>query len=126
VLLDITHIPKEIIIQKVPRMYRQFLEAQMLDISRSPMEVAPTAHYTMGGVVVEPETHETNVVGLYAAGEVTSGIHGANRLGGNSLVEILVFGQPRGHAAARALRGVGAQLRSKRAISTPRTMNWTR
>ena len=71
-------------------MYRQFLESQMLDISRERMEVAPTAHYSMGGVVVDPATHATDVPGLYAAGEVTAGLHGANRLGGNSLTETLV------------------------------------
>jgi succinate dehydrogenase / fumarate reductase, flavoprotein subunit len=117
VFLDISHRPKEFIIEKVPRMYRQFLEAQMLDISRQPMEVAPTAHYSMGGVVVEPETHATNVTGLYAAGEVTSGVHGANRLGGNSLAEILVYGRRAGIAAAEHSEGLGAQLRSKRAIN---------
>jgi succinate dehydrogenase / fumarate reductase flavoprotein subunit len=116
VFLDISHRPKEFIIQKVPRMYRQFLEAQMLDISRQPMEVAPTAHYSMGGVVVEPETHATSVTGLYAAGEVTTGVHGANRLGGNSLAEILVFGRRAGMAAAEHSDSLGAQLRSKRAI----------
>lgn len=62
-------------------MYRQFMETLMLDISREPMEVAPTAHYSMGGVVVEPDTHGTNIAGLYAAGEATAGLHGANRLG---------------------------------------------
>jgi succinate dehydrogenase / fumarate reductase, flavoprotein subunit len=81
VFLDISHRSKAYILEKVPRMYRQFLETQMLDISRQPMEVAPTAHYAMGGVVVEPETQATAVEGLYAVGEVTSGLHGANRLG---------------------------------------------
>jgi len=104
VLLDITHIPKDVIIQKLPRMYRQFLDSQLLDISQNAMEVAPTAHYSMGGVVVDPETHATEVEGLYAVGEVTSGLHGANRLGGNSLVETVVFGRRAGDAAAtRAL-----------------------
>jgi succinate dehydrogenase / fumarate reductase flavoprotein subunit len=64
------------------------------------MEVAPTAHYSMGGVVVTPETHATRVPGLFAAGEVTSGLHGANRLGGNSLTETVVFGRYAGEAAA--------------------------
>ena len=93
VFLDISHVGKEIILEKLPRMYRQFMESQMLDISKHPMEVAPTAHYSMGGVMVDPETHSTGVNGLYAAGECTSGVHGANRLGGNSLAEILVFGK---------------------------------
>ena len=85
-------------------MYRQFIEYQMLDISREPMEVAPTAHYSMGGIVVDPETHATDVVGLYAAGECTAGLHGANRLGGNSLTETIVFGRRAGEAAARFSR----------------------
>ena len=81
-------------------MYRQFIEFQMLDISREPMEVAPTAHYSMGGIVVEPETHATDVPGLFAAGECTAGLHGANRLGGNSLTDTMVFGRRAGSAAA--------------------------
>ena len=100
VFLDITHAGKDLIITKLPRMYRQFIEYQMLDIARERMEVAPTAHYSMGGIVVEPETHATEVVGLYAAGECTAGLHGANRLGGNSLTETIVFGKRAGEAAA--------------------------
>ena len=73
VFLDISHRGKDYIIEKLPRMYRQFIEWQMLDISREPMEVAPTAHYTMGGIVVDPETHATDVRGLYAAGECVGG-----------------------------------------------------
>ena len=103
VFLDVSHLPKATILEKLPRMYRQFVEYEMLDISRDPMEVAPTAHYSMGGVVVEPATTATEIEGLFAAGEVTSGVHGANRLGGNSLAEILVFGRRAGtHAAALA------------------------
>lgn len=101
VFLDISHRSKAYILDKLPRMYEQFMEAQNLDISKEPMEVAPTAHYTMGGVVVEPDTHATSVAGLYAAGEVTSGLHGANRLGGNSLAETVVFGRRAGEAAAQ-------------------------
>jgi succinate dehydrogenase / fumarate reductase flavoprotein subunit len=100
VFLDITHAGKELIVEKLPRMYRQFIELQMLDISRERMEVAPTAHYSMGGIVVQPETHATDVIGLYAAGECTAGLHGANRLGGNSLTETMVFGRRAGAAAA--------------------------
>ena len=103
VFLDVSHLPKATILEKLPRMYRQFVEYEMLDISRDPVEVAPTAHYSMGGVVVEPATTATDIEGLFAAGEVTSGVHGANRLGGNSLAEILVFGRRAGtHAAALA------------------------
>jgi succinate dehydrogenase / fumarate reductase flavoprotein subunit len=117
VLLDISHRKKSYILEKLPRMYRQFLEAQMLDISREPMEVAPTAHYSMGGVVVEPETHATDVEGLYAAGEVTTGLHGANRLGGNSLSETIVFGRRAGEAAAAYSMSCDVQLRSRQQIS---------
>lgn len=116
VFLDISHRSKQEILEKLPRMYRQFMESQMLDISRSPMEVAPTAHYSMGGVVVAPDTHATIVEGLYAAGEVTSGVHGANRLGGNSLVETLVFGRRAGEAAAAYSQGIPAQLRDPQTI----------
>jgi succinate dehydrogenase / fumarate reductase flavoprotein subunit len=117
VWLDISHKGKDFILEKLPRMYRQFIEHQMLDISRHPMEVAPTAHYSMGGVVVDPETHATGVDGLFAAGEVTAGLHGANRLGGNSLTETLVFGARAGAGAAELSRGREAQLRSRRALS---------
>ncbi|MGH2385696.1 MAG: FAD-binding protein, partial [Candidatus Limnocylindria bacterium] len=116
VFLDVTHLGKDMILEKLPRMYRQFVEYQMLDIAREPMEVAPTAHYSMGGIVVDPPTHATEVGGLYAAGECTAGLHGANRLGGNSLVETLVFGRRAGEAAARFSRESGSQLRSRRAI----------
>lgn len=71
----------------------------MRDITREPMEIAPTAHYSMGGVWVRPEDHSTDVTGLYAIGEASSGLHGANRLGGNSLIELLVYGRLVGHAA---------------------------
>lgn len=116
VYLDISHRPKDYILKKLPRMYRQFMESQMLDISQQPMEVAPTAHYSMGGVVVDPDTAETSVRGLYAAGEVSAGLHGANRLGGNSLVETLVFGRIAGEQAAGYSNGINVQLRSKEVI----------
>jgi succinate dehydrogenase / fumarate reductase flavoprotein subunit len=116
VFLDITHLGKDLILEKLPRMYRQFLEYQMLDISQQPMEVAPTAHYSMGGVVVDPETHATDVAGLYAAGEVAAGLHGANRLGGNSLAETVVFGRRAGEAAARWSAARDLQLRDRRVV----------
>jgi len=116
VFLDVTHLGKDVILEKLPRMYRQFVEYQMLDIANDRMEVAPTAHYSMGGIVVDPPTHATEVGGLYAAGECTAGLHGANRLGGNSLVETLVFGRHAGEAAARFSRERESQLRSRRAI----------
>jgi succinate dehydrogenase / fumarate reductase flavoprotein subunit len=113
VFLDITHLGKDAILEKLPRMYRQFLEYQLLDISQQPMEVAPTAHYSMGGVVVDPETHATDVAGLYAAGEVAAGLHGANRLGGNSLAETVVFGRRAGEAAASYSASRDMQLRAR-------------
>ncbi|MEM7049546.1 MAG: FAD-binding protein [Acidobacteriota bacterium] len=117
VFLDISHRSKEFILDKLPRMYRQFMESQMLDISKQPMEVAPTAHYSMGGLVVEPDSHATRVRGLYAAGECTSGVHGANRLGGNSLAEILVFGKRAGESAAEHSANLDIQRRSRAVIN---------
>lgn len=116
VFLDISHRPKDFILKKLPRMYRQFMETLMLDISREPMEVAPTAHYSMGGVVVEPDTHGTNIAGLYAAGEATAGLHGANRLGGNSLCETVIFGRRAGQAASQYSNTLNVQMRAKSAI----------
>jgi len=100
--LDITHRKPEFIKSKLPSMYEQFLKLAKVDITKQPMEVAPTLHYAMGGVRVEAETGATTVAGLYAAGEVASGLHGANRLGGNSLSDLLVFGKRAGDAAAIA------------------------
>ena len=118
VFLDISHKSKEFIIEKLPSIYRQFLDAQMLDISKSPMEVAPTAHYSMGGILVNPEDLSTSVEGLFAAGEVAGGLHGANRLGGNSLAEILIFGKRAGIASAKYSKKIDRQLRSQKAISS--------
>src|SRR5438874_2424176 len=98
--LDITHRSPDFIKRKLPSMYEQFLKLAKVDITKEPMEVAPTIHYYMGGVDVEAETGATTVPGLYAAGEVASGLHGANRLGGNSLSDLLVFGKRAGDAAA--------------------------
>ena len=116
VFLDISHKGKDFIIEKLPRMYRQFLDTLMIDISKSPMEVSPTAHYSMGGIVVTPEEHWTGVEGLYAAGEVTAGLHGANRLGGNSLAEILIFGKRAGDAASKRSKEIDVHIRSKKVI----------
>ncbi len=99
-LLDVTHLGADVIRRRLPSMYEQFHSLAGVDITREPMEVAPTIHYTMGGVSVEAETAATTVPGLYAAGEVAAGLHGANRLGGNSLGDILVFGRRAGMAAA--------------------------
>ncbi|GAC1666166.1 MAG: fumarate reductase/succinate dehydrogenase flavoprotein subunit [Candidatus Dormibacteraceae bacterium] len=102
--LDITHRKPEFIKSKLPSMYEQFLKLAKVDITKQAMEVAPTIHYAMGGVRVEAETGASTVPGLYAAGEVASGLHGANRLGGNSLSDLLVFGKRAGEAAAAVAR----------------------
>jgi succinate dehydrogenase / fumarate reductase flavoprotein subunit len=117
VWLDISHRGKGSILEKLPRMYRQFIELEMLDITKQPMEVAPTAHYSMGGVVVDPETHATCVAGLFAAGEVCGGLHGANRLGGNSLSETLISGRRAGVSAAASAREKDAALRPRSVIA---------
>ncbi|MCA1674520.1 MAG: FAD-dependent oxidoreductase [Actinobacteria bacterium] len=117
VLLDVSHRGKAFILERLPRMYRQFIELQLLDISTTAMEVAPTAHYTMGGLAVDPHTHATDVVGLFAAGECTAGLHGANRLGGNSLTETMVYGRRAGAAAAALAGTTDVSLRPRRVIS---------
>jgi succinate dehydrogenase / fumarate reductase flavoprotein subunit len=109
--LDITHRGADYIKRKLPSMYEQFHALASVDITREAMEVGPTIHYTMGGVRVDAETAATTVPGLYAAGEVAGGLHGANRLGGNSLGDILVFGRRAGMAAAEFARTTGAQRR---------------
>ena len=101
VYLDITHKGADFIKHKLPAMYQQFMEFAGVDITKEKMEVAPTVHYMMGGIEVEAETEKTNLDNLFAAGEVASGLHGANRLGGNSLSDILVFGKIAGENAAR-------------------------
>jgi succinate dehydrogenase flavoprotein subunit len=94
----------ETIKRKLPSMYHQFKQLGDLDITKQPMEVGPTCHYIMGGIRVDAETQATCVPGLYAAGEVAAGLHGSNRLGGNSLSDLLVFGQRAGVAAAEYAR----------------------
>ncbi|MGA6225005.1 L-aspartate oxidase [Streptomyces umbrinus] len=112
VWLDVSHLPRQTIMSRLPRVYQTLLDLQMLDITRDPIEIAPTAHYSMGGVWVSPDDHSTDVRGLYAIGEASSGLHGANRLGGNSLIELLVFGRIAGQAAAAYSKGLTAQPRS--------------
>ena len=103
--LDITHRGADYIKRKLPNMYDQFLSLADIDITRERMEVGPTIHYVMGGVRVEPGTAATGVPGLYAAGEVAGCLHGANRLGGNSLSDLLVFGKRAGEHAAEYVKG---------------------
>ncbi|MDX8031916.1 FAD-dependent oxidoreductase [Lentzea sp. BCCO 10_0856] len=113
VWLDVSHLPREQIMRRLPRVYQTLLELQMKDITREAMEIAPTAHYSMGGVWVSPADHSTGVEGLYAIGEASSGLHGANRLGGNSLIELLVYGRIVGEAAAEYSASLSAQRRSR-------------
>jgi len=108
VFLDISHLDGEKIKKKLPSMYEQFYKLADLDITKEPMEVGPTTHYMMGGVKAESETQSTNVPGLYAAGEVACGLHGATRLGGNSLSDLIVFGKRAGEAAAEYALGLSA------------------
>jgi succinate dehydrogenase / fumarate reductase flavoprotein subunit len=105
VYLDVTRRGADYIKRKLPSMYEQFHALGDVDITREPMEVYPTIHYTMGGVAAESETCATNVTGLYAAGETACGVHGANRLGGNALCDLLVFGRRAGIAAAEHAKG---------------------
>ena len=101
VFLDIaSRRPAEYILQRLPSMYHQFKELADVDITKEPMEIGPTAHYVMGGVEVDPDTGAASVPGLYAVGEVSGGMHGSNRLGGNSLSDLIVFGRRSGLGAA--------------------------
>jgi succinate dehydrogenase / fumarate reductase, flavoprotein subunit len=120
VWLDVSHLPRETIMRRLPRVYYNLLELQLLDITTTPMEVAPTAHYSMGGIRVHAEDQATGVEGLYAIGEASSGLHGANRLGGNSLIELLVFGRIVGEAAAAYSARLTAQRRSATALAAAR------
>jgi succinate dehydrogenase / fumarate reductase flavoprotein subunit len=106
--LDISHKPAEYVKKKLPSMYHQFKELADVDITKEPMEVGPTCHYVMGGIRVEAETAQSTLPGLFAAGEAAAGLHGANRLGGNSLSDLLVFGRRAGLAAAKHAKETGA------------------
>ncbi len=106
--LDISHKPAEYVKKKLPSMYHQFKELADVDITKGPMEVGPTCHYMMGGIRVDAETAESTVPGLFAAGEAAAGLHGSNRLGGNSLSDLLVFGRRAGLAAAAHAKRVPA------------------
>ncbi len=108
VFLDIaSRLPAQDIKRKLPSMYHQFKELADVDITAEPMEVGPTCHYVMGGVEVEPDTASSSLPGLFAAGEVAGGMHGSNRLGGNSLSDLLVFGRRAGSGAASYVDALG-------------------
>ena len=104
--LDISWRDEEQVKKKLPGMYHQFKELAAVDITKEPMEVGPTAHYVMGGVKVDPVTQESTVPRLYAAGEAATGLHGANRLGGNSLSDLVCFGKRAGEFAAQAAKEI--------------------
>jgi succinate dehydrogenase / fumarate reductase, flavoprotein subunit len=109
VFLDIaSRRPAEEILRRLPSMYHQFKELADVDITKEPMEIGPTCHYVMGGVEVDPDTQAASVPGLFAAGEVSGGMHGSNRLGGNSLSDLLVFGRRAGRSAAQHADSVAA------------------
>ncbi len=111
VFLDIaSRLPAEEILRRLPSMYHQFKELADVDITKEPMEVGPAQHYVMGGVEVDPDTGESSVPGLFAAGEVSGGMHGSNRLGGNSLSDLLVFGRRSGLGAAEYIGRLGPKL----------------
>ncbi len=114
VFLDVsTRMPAEEIMRRLPSMHHQFLELADVDITKEPMEVGPTCHYVMGGVEVDPDTGAASVPGLFAVGEVSGGMHGSNRLGGNSLSDLLVFGRRSGLGAAEYV----AKLSARPAVS---------
>jgi len=122
--LDISHKPPEVVKKKLPSMYHQFMEFANIDITKGPMEVGPTGHYAMGGVRVDADSGAATVPGLFAAGESSGGMHGANRLGGNSLSDLLVFGRRAGAgAAAYAAKAPGhGPLDSAQVASAERAM----
>jgi len=105
--LDISYLPADRVMRKLPSMYHQFMELADVDITKTAMEVGPTMHYIMGGVRVEPDTGEATLPGLFAAGEASGGMHGANRLGGNSLSDLVVFGRRAGLGAAEYAKKLG-------------------
>ena len=121
VFLDIaSRLPADAIRKKLPSMYHQFKELADVDITAEPMEVGPTCHYVMGGVEVDPDTAAAVVPGLFAAGEVAGGMHGSNRLGGNSLSDLLVFGRRAGRGSERVRRRAGRLATCRPRIRTSR------
>jgi succinate dehydrogenase/fumarate reductase flavoprotein subunit len=123
VWLDVTHLSKEKILDRLPTMYEQFKSIDGIDISKEKMEVGPTAHYSMGGIIVDDKC-STKIKGLFAAGEVISQIHGANRLGGNSLLDTMVFGKIAGSEAARLAKEIPDDISLKiKSLSPPLILN---
>ncbi len=123
VWLDVTHLSKEKILDRLPTMYEQFKSINGIDISKEKMEVGPTAHYSMGGIVVDIKCR-TKIKGLLAAGETISQIHGANRLGGNSLLDTVVFGKIAGSEAARLAKETKDEMSFKiNSLSPPLSLS---
>jgi len=118
VWLDISHRSKNYIKKRLPLMYSQFKKYAGIDISKQKMEVAPTAHYSMGGILIDHTTGKTGVKNLYAIGEVTSGVHGGNRLGGNSLAEITVFGRLTAKSIIKELKKINFIKLDNKSIET--------
>jgi succinate dehydrogenase / fumarate reductase flavoprotein subunit len=107
IFLDVsTRLPAAEILRRLPSMHHQFKELADVDITKEPMEIGPTCHYVMGGIEVEPDTAATNIPGLFASGEVAGGMHGSNRLGGNSLSDLMVFGKRSGEGAVAYVQGL--------------------
>ena len=121
VFLDIaSRLPAEDILRKLPSMHHQFKELADVDITKEPMEIGPTCHYVMGGVEVDPDTGAASVPGLFAVGEVSGGMHGSNRLGGNSLSDLLVFGRRSGLGAAEYVSALPAAAAASETPTWPR------
>jgi succinate dehydrogenase / fumarate reductase flavoprotein subunit len=121
VWLDLSHLPSETVLTRLPQVHQMLLDVQMLDVTRDPVEVAPTATYSMGGVWARPEDNSTDVDGLFVTGEAASGLHGANRLEGNALTELLVYGRLTGRAAVEYSARLSGQQRSLGAIRAAET-----
>jgi succinate dehydrogenase / fumarate reductase, flavoprotein subunit len=127
VFLDISWIKEKLpnaeehIKRKLPSMYHQFMQLAGIDITKEPMEIGPTTHYIMGGIRVEGDTQMSTVPGLFACGECAAGLHGANRLGGNSLSDLIVFGKRAGeHAAAFAKSNGSVSIDAKQVDASSR------
>ena len=125
VFLDIaSRLPAEEIKRRLPSMYHQFMELAEVDITKEAMEVGPTCHYVMGGIEVDPDTGAATTPGLFAAGECSGGMHGSNRLGGNSLSDLLVFGRRAGLGAVRLRARADRPARGVRRTPSTRPPSW--
>jgi succinate dehydrogenase / fumarate reductase flavoprotein subunit len=116
VWLDLSHLPAEKVMTRLPQVYQTVLELQGRDVTRDPIEVAPTAHYSLGGIADRPQDHGTEIDGLFVTGEATTGLHGAGPLDGNSLIAVMVYGRLTGQAAADYSARLTAQCRSLAAV----------